>query len=454
MKLPGREDTIAALATAPGRGGIGIVRVSGTAAPTILRTLCGDLPEPRHATLRDFTDPETKGPLDRGLALYFPAPNSFTGEDVVEFHAHGGPVLLDMLLRAVITLGARLARPGEFSERAYLNGKLDLVQAEAIADLIESASEQAARNAVRSLQGAFSERIAELAARLVELRAYVEASIDFPEEEVDFLADPILTSRLHQLLRLLEQTRRSAGQGTLLRDGMTIVLAGKPNAGKSSVMNLFSGRETAIVSAVPGTTRDVLREHITLDQIPLHLVDTAGLHETSDVLEREGMRRALAEIDRADRLLLIVDSSQDHDPQALIDEHFAGLEVPPIIVVLNKCDISGIQPGLQPVSSPTTMIAMSAVTRAGFDEFCDYLKTSMGYAGDGGEFSARRRHLDALDRCASALSQGLERLERAAAGELLAEHLRDAQQCLGEITGEFTNEELLGQIFHRFCIGK
>lgn len=454
MRLPGREDTIAALATAPGRAAIGIVRISGVEAGPILRNVCGVLPEARRATVLDFTDPATNTALDRGIALYFPAPHSFTGEDVAELHAHGGPVLLDLLLRTVLALGARLARPGEFSERAYLNGKLDLVQAEAIADLIESASEQAARNAVRSLQGAFSERIAELTRRLVDLRAFVEASIDFPEEELDFLSDPAVAAELRALLHLVEQIRHTARQGTLLRDGLTIVLAGKPNAGKSSVMNLLAGRETAIVSPVPGTTRDVLREYITLDQLPLHLVDTAGLHDSADELEREGMRRALAEVGRADRLLLIVDSSQDDDPQSLVVEHFSDLAVPPITIVLNKCDLSGIQPGLQVAESPTPMIAMSATTRAGFDALRAHLKQAVGYAAEGGGFSARRRHLDALERSALALRLGNDCLEQTAAGELLAEHLREAHHALGEITGEFTTEELLGEIFHRFCIGK
>jgi len=452
-------DTIAAPATAPGRGGIGIIRVSGPAVPAITRRITGTLPQARRASFTPFlgTD-ETGNPLviDEGIALLFPAPNSFTGEDVIEFHAHGGPVILDLLLREVIAAGARLARPGEFSERAYLNGKLDLTQAEAIADLIDSASTQAARNALRSLQGQFSARIHAVVEQLIQLRMFVEASIDFPEEEVDFLAESSVAEQLQALLDDLGRILETARQGVLVREGMTLVLAGRPNAGKSSLMNCLAGRDTAIVTAIPGTTRDILREQIQIDGLPLHIVDTAGLRESPDEIEREGIRRAIAEIRGADRLLLVLDSTQPESVDAVVQAHFAGMldELPPLVVVMNKCDLSGARPGIQRAVERTT-VTVSALTGAGIDALREHLKECVGYhaVGEGG-FSARRRHLDALERCINSLRQGLQRLRESGAAELLAEDLRSAQQCLGEITGEFSSDELLGRIFSSFCIGK
>ncbi len=450
------HDTIAAIATPPGRGGIGVIRISGSQAPAVLEAICGRLPPPRQATLLDFHDCVTQEPipvLDRGIALYFPAPNSFTGEDVCELQAHGGPIVLDMLLQAIIRLGARQARPGEFSERAYLNNKLDLTQAEAIADLIDSSTRQAARNAMRSLQGAFSRRIDDLLEELIGFRVYVEASIDFPEEEVDFLAEPQLTDRLDGLLEKVEHVRSSARNGVLLRDGMTLVLAGKPNAGKSSLMNQLAGRNTAIVTAIPGTTRDLLREQITLDGLPLHIIDTAGLRSTTDEIEREGVRRAIEEIRRADRLLLVVDASGTDSPQQVLEEYFGAFidELPPITVLMNKCDLTATEPAIE-LDGSYPLIALSARSGAGLELLRDHLKQSVGYQyADSGDFSARRRHLDALERTLCALQSAKQQCN---AGELLAEHLRMAQQALGEITGEFTPDDLLDQIFSSFCIGK
>lgn len=455
--MPAPSDTIAAVATAPGRGGIGIVRISGPLASTILTRVCGTLPPARHAHFCSFGDPQSAGEaIDHGIALFFPGPHSFTGEDVAELQGHGGRVITDMVLRCVLRLGARLARPGEFSERAFLNGRLDLAQAEAIADLIDSGSERAARNAMRSLQGAFSARIDELLQQLVSLRAFVEASIDFPDEEIDFLSDGEVSRRLHALRAQLCTVRDTARNGVLVRDGITLVLAGRPNAGKSSLMNALAGRDIAIVTAIPGTTRDLLRQEIAIDGLPLHIIDTAGLHDSPDAVEQEGIRRARHEIEHADHLLLIIDSSTGEAPETVLNELFAtGHErLPALTVIQNKCDLSQLDPGLQPGTSPPTL-AVSALSGAGMAELREHLKGLAGYHdASAGEFSARRRHLDALERCCTALDDGLNALEGYAAGELLAEHLRDAQQHLGEITGQFSSDDLLGQIFGSFCIGK
>ncbi len=452
-------DTIAAIATAPGRGGIGVIRISGPDAGRILTAVCGALPPPRHATLTDFREHVVTAQgsvLDRGIALYFPAPNSFTGEDVAELQGHGGPIVLDLLLQSVLRHGARLARPGEFSERAFLNGKIDLAQAEAIADLIDSTTAHAARNAIRSLQGAFSERIHDLLHELVSLRVFVEASIDFPEEEVDFLVDAQVANRLETLLLQVAAVRESARNGVLVRDGMTLVLTGKPNAGKSSVMNALAGRDTAIVTAIPGTTRDILREEIELDGLPLHIIDTAGLHDSPDEVEQEGIRRARQAIERADHLLLVIDSSGEQDAGTILEQSFGEMRasLPATSIVMNKCDLSGLTPGVLQ-DAPVPVIAVSALTGAGMTALREHLKHAIGYQGSsGGDFSARRRHLDALDRTEFALRAGAAQLRQFAAGELLAEHLRLAQHSLGEITGEFSADDLLGHIFTSFCIGK
>ncbi|MFZ1643231.1 MAG: tRNA uridine-5-carboxymethylaminomethyl(34) synthesis GTPase MnmE [Candidatus Contendobacter sp.] len=445
-------DTIAAVATPPGRGGIGVVRVSGPLSAAIAEAVCGDLPAPRHAAFRQFRTGDG-AVLDEGIALYFPAPHSFTGEDVLELQGHGGPVVMDLLLARVLELGARSARPGEFSERAFLNDKLDLAQAEAIADLIASDTAAAARAALRSLQGEFSRRVHALVEALIELRLYVEAAIDFPEEEIDFLADGIIAGRLRNLRERLGVLQATAGQGRLLRDGMTVVIAGRPNAGKSSLLNHLAGREAAIVTAIPGTTRDVLREHVSIDGMPLHVIDTAGLRDSDDPVEREGIRRAWAEIESADRILLVMDDQLGLTAEEKVLRERLPANTP-VTVLRNKIDLSGRSPSVRD-GEWGTEILLSAKTEAGLDLLCEHLKTCMGYhGGEEGIFMARRRHLEALERATTALEQAAYQLEVIRAGELVAEELREAQNALAEITGEFTSEDLLSRIFSSFCIGK
>jgi len=449
------QDTIVALATPPGRGGVGIVRVSGPLCAAITRHMLDTLPRPRQAHYGPFRGQE--GVIDEGIALYFEGPHSFTGEDVLELQGHGGPVIMDLLLECCVQQGARLARPGEFSERAFLNDKLDLAQAEAIADLIDASSRSAAENALRSLQGEFSTRVDALVQRLIELRMYVEAAIDFPEEEIDFLADGKVAAMLTAVKEELAEVRISAGQGALMREGMSVVIAGRPNAGKSSLLNALTEQDTAIVTAIEGTTRDVLREHIHIDGMPLHVIDTAGLRDTPDAVEQIGVARAWAEIEKADRVLLMVDASisEATDPMTIWPEFVARLADPSrLTLVRNKVDTSQEAPGLD-LSTPTPVVRLSAKTGEGVDNLKEHLKTVMGFsATTEGRFSARRRHLDALDRATAALENGEAQLAGYGAGELLAEDLRDAQQSLGEITGEFTSDDLLGRIFSSFCIGK
>ncbi len=450
-ELEATADTIAALATPPGRGGVGIVRVSGPTVAKIAEALLGHLPLPRMAEYLPFRD--TDGTvLDTGLALYFPNPHSFTGEDVLELHGHGGPVVMDLLLGRCLALGARAARPGEFSERAYLNDKMDLAQAEAVADLIDSASVQAARLAVRSLQGAFSQRVHELVEALTELRVYVESAIDFPEEEIDFLGDGAVAARLAAVQQRLNETQAQARQGNLLREGIRVVIAGRPNAGKSTLLNALSGRESAIVTEIPGTTRDVLREHIAIDGLPLHIIDTAGLRESADAVEQEGVRRAWAEIESADHILLLHTADGNDDDREL----YARLTAagPPLTRLWTKIDLSGELPHRRETAQGIELW-LSARSGAGLDELRRHLKACAGYQPGGeGQFMARRRHLDALARASEHLSRGSTQLHEAAAGELLAEELRQAQQALGEITGKFSADDLLGEIFSSFCIGK
>ena len=455
--MPPVAETIAAVATAQGRGGVGIVRVSGPLASTLAQAICQRELQPRYAHYGPFFA-DAKQVLDEGLALYFPGPNSFTGEDVLELQGHGGPVVLDLLLRRCVQLGARLARPGEFSERAFLNDKLDLAQAEAIADLIEASSEQAARNALRSLQGEFSRRVHGLTERLISLRIYVEAAIDFPEEEIDFLADGHVLSLLDGVRADLAGVLREAGQGALLRDGMTVVIAGRPNAGKSSLLNALAGREAAIVTEIAGTTRDVLREHIHIDGMPLHVVDTAGLRDTEDQVERIGVERALKAIGEADRILLVVDATapEADDPFALWPEFLDQRPDPAkVTLIRNKADLSGESVVLEVCNDGHVTISLSAKSAEGLDLLREHLKACMGYEQTSeSSFSARRRHLEALRQAATHLEHGHAQLTLAGAGELLAEDLRMAQQALGEITGAFSSDDLLGRIFSSFCIGK
>lgn len=426
------------------------MRLSGPLSAAIAEAICGDLPAPRRAAFRRFCA-DDGSVLDEGIALYFPAPRSFTGEDVLELHGHGGPVVMDLLLARTLELGARPARPGEFSERAFLNDKLDLAQAEAIADLIASTTAEAARAAVRSLEGEFSQRIQELVAGLIELRMYIEAAIDFPEEEIDFLADDPIAEQLNALRERLSVLQAKAGQGRLLRDGMTVVIAGRPNAGKSSLLNHLAGREAAIVTDIPGTTRDVLREQIAIDGMPLHIIDTAGLRDSNDPVEQEGIRRAWAEMATADRILLLVDDRQGltAEDQALRARLPAETGV---TVIYNKIDLTGREPILRPTEWGHELW-LSAKSGAGLDRLREHLKSCRGYHGGEGTLMARRRHLEALERAAAALTAAGEQLT-VRAGELAAEELRQAQNALSEITGEFTSEDLLGRIFSSFCIGK
>jgi tRNA modification GTPase len=450
-------DTIAAIATATGRGGVGIVRVSGPKAKQVAEQLLSVSLQARHAHYCDFKS-RSGEVLDQGIALFFPGPNSFTGEDVLELQGHGGPVILDLLLREITQLGIRLARPGEFSERAFLNDKLDLTQAEAIADLIDASTEQAARNALHSLQGAFSKRIHELVEALIHLRIYVEASIDFPEEEIDFLSDGKVARDLDAIITKLASVFKEARQGALVRDGMRVVIAGRPNAGKSSLLNALSGRESAIVTSIEGTTRDVLREHIHIDGMPLHIIDTAGLRESPDEVEQIGIQRAWQEIQQADRVLLLIDSRQTTltDPHQIWPEFVDQLDdANKITLVRNKIDLSGEAAGLVELENAAPYVGISAATGAGVDALKQHLKTIMGFSDNSESgFTARRRHLDALERANQYLASGKAQLQGYAAGELLAEDLRHAQNALGEITGEFTPDDLLGRIFSSFCIGK
>lgn len=456
-RLPGETDTIAAIATAPGRGGIGIIRLSGALSPAIARTLSDTALRARHAhfaTLRN-SDGEL---IDEGVVIYYPQPHSFTGEDVVELQCHGSPVQLQVILRACLQQGARQAEPGEFSQRAFLNGKLDLTQAEAIADLINSGSEAAARGALRSLSGEFSRRVSELLHELVQLRVFVEAAIDFPEEEVDFIAGSDVLERLERLTHLLRETLAIARQGRTLRDGIKLVLAGAPNAGKSSLLNQLSGDDTAIVTDTPGTTRDVLREHIHIDGIPLHVVDTAGLRDSNDDIEREGIRRARQEMASADRILLVVDDSDPHNQAgtASIIQRFKG-DFPadiPVTVLRNKCDLSDRQPD-QARDEAGTTIYLSARTGAGMDLLRAHLLREAGVDDAAGvEFTARQRHINALATTLSQVVTARTQLVDHQAPELVAEDLRYAQDALATITGEYTSDDLLGAIFSSFCIGK
>jgi tRNA modification GTPase len=447
------NDTIAAIATPSGQGGVGIIRVSGASAADIAEKISGRCPSPRYAHYGVFAD-QNNTIIDSGLTLYFKKPHSFTGEDVVEFHAHGGPVVLDILLKEILKHEVRPARAGEFSERAFLNDKIDLTQAEAIADLIAADSEQAARAATRSLQGEFSSVIKNLVEELIQLRIYVESALDFPEEEIDFLADDAIATRLEQVKQKLQAVKISAQQGRLLKEGMTVVIAGKPNAGKSSLLNQLAGQDAAIVTDVPGTTRDILREHIQIDGLPLHIIDTAGLRDSDDIVEQEGVKRAKKMIETADRVLFVIDINDDD--QAVYKSMTEGTG---ITVIYNKIDKHERRPEIKTkrlqAGSDRTEIYLSAKTGDGIELLRQHLKDSMGYRQKTeGQFIARRRHLEAIDTAEEHLSLAHRNLHELKAGELLAEELRMAQGALSSITGEFSSDDLLGRIFADFCIGK
>lgn len=444
------RDTIAAVATPPGRGGIGIIRISGPRAPEIVVAICGRSIPPRAPTLAQFCD-HNRQTIDQGLALFFPAPRSFTGEDVVELHGHGGPIVVDMLLTAALAGGARLARPGEFTERAFLNGKLDLAQAEAVADLIASRSEAAARSALRSLSGSFSTRVNALANEMLDLRIFVEGAIDFPEDEIDFLSEGRVVERLERLIGNLVSLVETATQGVILNEGITLVLAGRPNVGKSSLLNCLLGFDRAIVTDTPGTTRDVLAESVDIGGIPVRIVDTAGLRVSGDPIEREGIRRARQQIAEADRILLVRDATASEPVSALIVEQ--ALPTDRMTLVTNKIDLTGAEPG-ERVGAGFAEVCVSAVTGAGIDCLREHILRAVGHRPEVGVFSARRRHLDALNRARESLENGARALLDAGASELLADDLRRAHDQLGEIVGTVSSDALLGEIFSRFCIGK
>ena len=438
------NDTIAAVATPPGQGGIGIVRISGPLAVAIGASVTGaNLPRRRPAVRNFFRDGEA---LDKGIALYYPGPGSFTGEDVVELQGHGGPMVLQMVLEAVLAEGARLARPGEFTERAYVNGKLDLAQAEAVADLIASASAAAARGAFRSLEGVFSSEINELDARITELRVYVEAAIDFPEEEVEFLASGRVAERIDAITTSVKALLDQGRQGVLMSQGINIALVGPPNSGKSSLLNRLTGEETAIVTDIPGTTRDLLKVDLVIDNLPLRLVDTAGLRDTADRVEIEGVRRARKEAAQADLVLLLNDLANP-------GEEDGAAAWPNALPVDNKIDLVGAEPGIDRSRTPAR-VRISCLTGAGIHSLKQAIKERVGFTGAESAFSARRRHLVALGQAEAALQASNQRLNEGAAGEIVAEELRHAHLALGEITGQTAPDDLLGEIFRTFCIGK
>ncbi len=445
-------DSIVALATPPGRGGVAIVRVSGKLVKKIAEAILEKPLRTRYAIYTAFLDSSAKT-IDQGIALFFPAPHSFTGEDVLELHAHGGPIIIDALIHRILSLGARLAKPGEFTERAFLNDKIDLVQAEAIADLIDASSEQAARAAMRSLQGQFSDKIDALVNLLIQLRAYIEAAIDFSEEEINFLADKQIENNFIGIIALLKEIQKNAVQGSLLRDGITVVIAGSPNVGKSSLLNRLSGKEVAIVTHIPGTTRDLLKEYIVIDGMPIHIIDTAGLRESNDIVEQEGIKRAHTEIERADLILFVVDATCS----AAIELSDFIKKIPEksaVITVRNKIDLLGQSPSITQ-QKDTIEISLSAKTGIGMDLLTKQIKACVGLqTTNEGIFSARRRHIDALEKAHFFLENGLQQLRIHQAGELVAEDLRQAQIALSEITGAFTSDNLLGEIFSSFCIGK
>lgn len=451
------NDTIAAIATPPGRGGVGIVRVSGSRATEICKALINTLPPARVAKYAAFLNADGTQ-IDEGLSIFFKGPHSFTGEDVLELQAHGGPVILDLLMRRVIELGARMARAGEFSERAFLNNKMDLLQVEAVAELINASSEQAALAASRSMQGEFSKTINTLVEDVTHLRMYVEAAIDFPDEEIDFLADSHVLDNIHGLLQRVQTIYAQAKQGSLLSEGVNAVIIGQPNVGKSTLLNSLTGQDTAIVTPIAGTTRDTIKAQINLEGVMLNIIDTAGLRETDDVVEQEGIKRTRQAMGLADLVLLVIDSTreQEHDPYVLYPELAQLVKANvPIIVVANKIDQNAVAPSVHNFTR-YSVAAISAHNGLGLDLLRKHIQDVVGVKHDpeAGLFLARRRHLDALNRARTNINVGLQQLTEQRAGELLAEELKHAQLALSEITGKFTPDDLLGRIFAEFCIGK
>ena len=438
-----KRDTIAAIATPPGKGGVGVIRISGSNALKIATKLTAKSLPTRTAVYANFKD-QKQQTLDTGLAIYFAEPNSFTGEDVVELQGHGGPIIQDLLIKEVVRLGARPARAGEFSERAFLNDKIDLAQAEAIADLIDSSTAQAAKGAMQSLQGEFSKKVHALLEQMIQLRMYVEAAIDFPEEEIDFLADEKLRINIEQLQSDLDKTINQAGQGRILRNGLRIVLAGKPNAGKSSLLNILAGHEAAIVTNIPGTTRDTVTETIDLDGLPVHIIDTAGLRNSEDEVEKIGIERARKAIEVADHILHVVDVNNGLESEDILNSE------QPTTTVYNKVDLIE-----SPIDIDKQAIQISATKGQGIETLREHIKSLAGYNQDNETvITARRRHISALENARDSVNSGYDQLQINRAGELLAEELLPAQNALNQITGAFNADDLLGEIFSGFCIGK
>ena len=442
------KETIAAIATAQGNAGVGIIRISGVLAFDIAQQLTHKTLISRQAIFTVFND-ENHQVIDSGIIIYFPNPASYTGEDTIELQGHGGTIVLGMLLKRVLDLGARLANAGEFTERAFLNNKLDLAQAEAVADLIESSTEQSVRSAQKSMQGVFSDQINELVEELTELRIYVEAAIDFVDEEINFLTDGIVENKVKNILGKIQTIQKTAQQGRLLRDGMTVVLAGKPNAGKSSLLNILAGHDAAIVTDIAGTTRDTLKEHIQIDGMPLHIIDTAGLRNSDNPIEKEGIRRAYQEIEQADKVLLLIDS-RDAETNSILTNLPSHLN---ITKIYNKIDLVNKEPTIIE-SAEGTEIYVSIKHNKGVDLLITHLKHSIGFTSETDDvFIARRRHIEALNKGQQFVSEALVQLTNQA-GELVAEDLRQAQNSLAEITGKLSSDDLLGRIFGSFCIGK